>query len=155
MNFILDNQLTNENRISTHNVICTLKKFKDQRYTRIRSQDLQRISTCNNSTEVQKTLATSELERRSYVDSQSMGWKYEITLHALDRLSILYLHKFIQEFDGREGISSWCNRLVKEALKLNKNALNLREFSLKHEGITFSFRESTYIENTLVLTTII
>lgn len=154
MNFILDNQLTNENRISTHNVICTLKKHQNQRYTRIRSQDLQRICTGDNSTEVQKTLATSELERRSYVDSQSMGWKYEITLHALDRLSTLYLHKFIQEFDGIEGISSWCNRLVKEALMQQPKSLGLEEFSLRYEGIQFSFRQSDYQAYTLVLTTI-
>lgn len=154
MELILDSQIKNDTRHTTHNVICTLKQFKNERYTRIRSQELQQISTSQFASEVQKALSVSELKRRSYIDSQAMGKKFEITLHAIDRLSTLYLHKFINEYNGVDGISSWCNRLVKEALALNEQYLEQQEFSVKHEGITFCFRESDYVDDTLVLTTI-
>lgn len=151
---VLDNQLTG-NIESSHNVICTSLQYRGQRYTRIRSKHLRTLGADPQASAVQKSLSQKELERRSHIDSRVLGQKFEITLHALDRLSTLYLHKFVSEFDGVEGISSWCNRLVKEAITQQPKSLELEEFSLRHEGITFSFKKSDYREDMLVLTTII
>lgn len=154
MNTVLDTQINNPKDVSSHNVLCTNPQYRGQRYTRLRSRHLRTLGADPQASNVQKVLAQTELERRSHIDSKVLGKKYEITLHSLDRLSTLYLHKFMAEFDGVEGISSWCNRLVKEALTQHPKCLGLAEFSLRYEGIQFSFRQSDYQADTLVLTTI-
>lgn len=154
MTTVLDSKLKG-NIESSHNVICTIPRYRGQRYTRIRSKHLRTLGADPQASAAQKSLSHKELERRSDIDSRVLGQKFEITLHALDRLSTLYLHKFVSEFDGLEGISSWCNRLVKEAITQQPKSLELEEFSLRYEGITFSFKKSDYRDNMLVLTTII
>lgn len=155
MNTILDHQIqkTDED-CSTHNVMCTFSTCKGKRYTRLRGRELKLIKFHSKSSEIQKSLASAELERRNYIDSQVLGISFDITLHAIDRLSTIYLHRFINEFDGERGISSWCNSLVKEALTQHQDLLGLNEFIIRHEGINFTFRASDYADNSLVLTTI-
>lgn len=155
MDIILDSQIQQtQKNCSTHNVMCTFSSYSGKRYTRLRARDLKFIMGHSKANVIQKELAASELTRRNFIDSEVFGVTFDITLHALDRLSTIHLHKFINEFDGEHGISSWCNRLVKEALSNNPESLKLSEFTLKHEGINFTFRTNDYAENSLVLTTI-
>ncbi len=155
MDIILDTQLKSvEKNCSTHNVLCTLSAYQGKRYTRLRARELKSIRTHSKASDIQKVLASSELTRRNYIDSEVMGMTFDITLHALDRLSTLYIHKFINEFDGENGISSWCNRLVKEALSQHPELLGLNQFVIRHDGITFTFRSNDYLDNSLVLITI-
>ncbi|MEH6454749.1 MAG: hypothetical protein V7749_00375 [Cocleimonas sp.] len=155
MDIILDSQIQRAAEdCSTHNVMCTFSTYKGKRYTRLRARELKSIKAHSSSSDIQKVLATAELTRRNYIDSEVLGVSFDITLHAIDRLSTIYLHKFINEFDGEHGISSWCNRLVKEALTQHPELLGLNEFVIRHEGINFTFRANDYVNNSLVLTTI-
>ncbi|GGP44787.1 hypothetical protein GCM10009347_10450 [Shewanella algicola] len=155
MEIVLDTDIQNtEKECSTHNVLCTLPVYRGQRYTRLRARELKSIRSHSKATRIQKNLAAAELARRNYIDSEVLGVTFDITLHAIDRLSTLYMHKFINEFDGEHGISSWCNQLVKEALIANPDAIHLNECVINHNGISFTFRSNDYVKNSLVLITI-
>ncbi|GIU40949.1 hypothetical protein TUM3794_20130 [Shewanella colwelliana] len=158
MKQILDCHIQNEPGVNSHNVVCTHPHFTGKLYTRLRSKDLKRLAKTDG---VHGVFAEIELNRRGYIDSRIEGTKYsiEISLHAIDRLSMYHMHKFVNQYDGETGISSWCNQLVKEAFSQYKpeqiqKLCALESFKIQYQGVVFLFKPHEYRENVLVLTTV-
>ncbi len=159
MNRVLDNHIQDLHNISSHNIICTHPLYRGKLYTRLRAKDLKSLSL--GSKGVQSSIAAAELSRRGYIDSRLEGTKFlvEISLHAIDRLSMYHMHRFLSQYDGERGISSWCNKLVKEAFNRYsseqlEHLAELESFKLQQEGMVFLIRPHEYRDNVFVLTTI-
>ena len=136
--------------ISVHNVLCTYPKFSGIRYTRLRKNQLKEVIEYSNDMTC-ISFAQQEWERRHVVDNVVGEWAVEISSHAIDSVSIRYLHKYLGENNG-EGIHAWCMMQVKAALKLCREIKSHLE--VDYNGMHFIFRSETARPDRLVLVTL-
>lgn len=152
---MLDTDLTTCKTLTpedTHHVICSLPDFYGQRYTRLRSDQLQQIA--NDASGVQVELAAMELKRRNFYERVIEDLQIDITLHAIDSLSIRHMHRYLSRNEG-EGISEWCFKRLKEAYYAGQRPNTERDtFSLSIDGMTFVLNRHYKYPRKWVLATI-
>lgn len=118
------------NTLDLHNLKCDFGMHEGKLYTRIPVSYLKWMVNRNHP---KAYIASAELARRGTVTPE-----IEITGHAIDRVSLRHMDKYLESRRSKEGIHAWLHRMAK---KSKSKKFQYKKSHYRYNGITFVFSE--------------